>query len=78
MYQFQFATFSGTFGCKLGTIQILEHYRAQKKEANKVLLFNQVHILGQIRFLLICPYFFLYKSLYSITDSKIKFQLSDN
>ena len=31
MYQFQFATLSGRFVCKLGTIQILEHYRAQKK-----------------------------------------------
>ncbi|PRZ22164.1 hypothetical protein BC624_107166 [Flavobacterium granuli] len=78
MYQFQFATLSGRFVCKLGTIQILEHYRAQKKEANKVLLINQVHILGQIRFLLICPYFLLYKSLYSITVLNIKFQLVYN
>lgn len=43
-YQFQFATLSGTLVCILGTIQILEHYRAQKKEANKVLLSNQVQL----------------------------------
>ena len=43
-YQFQFATLSGTLVCILGTIQILEHYRAQKKEANKVLLYNQVQL----------------------------------
>lgn len=58
MFQFQFTTLTGTFGCKLGTMQILEHYRAQKKEANKVLLINQVHILEQIRFLLICTFFY--------------------
>ena len=43
-YQFQFATLSGTLVCILGTIQILEHYRAQKKKANKVLLSNQVQL----------------------------------
>ncbi|OAB30431.1 Histidine kinase [Flavobacterium fryxellicola] len=43
-YQFQFATLSGTLVCILGTIQILEHYRAQKKEANKVMLSNQVQL----------------------------------
>ncbi|MFV8369549.1 histidine kinase [Flavobacterium sp. LB2R40] len=43
-YQFQFATLSGTLVCILGTIQILEHYRAQKKEANKVLLSNQIQL----------------------------------
>ena len=43
-YQFQFATLTGTLVCILGTIQILDHYRAQKKEANKVLLSNQVQL----------------------------------
>jgi two-component system LytT family sensor kinase len=43
-YQFQFATLTGTLVCILGTIQILEHYRAQKKEANKILLSNQVQL----------------------------------
>lgn len=43
-YQFQFATLSGTLVCILGSIQILEHYRAQKKEANKILLHNQFQL----------------------------------
>ncbi|MFV7234749.1 sensor histidine kinase [Flavobacterium sp. ZB4R12] len=43
-YQFQFATLSGTLVCILGTIQILEHYRDQKKKSNKALLYNQVQL----------------------------------
>ena len=43
-YHFQLATLTGTLVCILGSIQLLEHYRDQKKKTNRVLLNNQVQL----------------------------------
>lgn len=43
-YQFQLATLVGTLVCILGSIQMLEHYRDQKKKTNKKLLYNQIQL----------------------------------
>lgn len=43
-YQFQISTLTGTLICILGTIQILEHYRDQKKKTKKALLHNRIEL----------------------------------
>jgi len=43
-YHFQLGTLAGTLLCILGSIQILEHYREQKKKTNKELLHNQAQL----------------------------------
>jgi len=43
-YHFQLGTLAGTLVCILGSIQILEHYREQKRKTNKMLLFNEIQL----------------------------------
>lgn len=43
-YHFQLGTLAGTLVCILGSIQILEHYREQKRKTSKTLLFNEVQL----------------------------------
>lgn len=43
-YHFQLGTLAGTLVCILGSIQILEHYREQKRKTNKTLLFNEMQL----------------------------------
>lgn len=43
-YHFQLGTLAGTLLCILGSIQILEHYREQKKRTSKELLHNQAQL----------------------------------
>lgn len=43
-YHFQLGTLAGTLVCILGSIQILEHYREQKRKTNKTLLSNEIQL----------------------------------
>lgn len=43
-YSFQLGTLAGTLVCILGSVQILEHYREQKKKNREQLLFNEVQL----------------------------------
>ncbi len=43
-YHFQLGTLVGTLICILGSIQLIEHYRDQKKKTNKELLYNQIQL----------------------------------